>query len=62
MGYRVMVGSKSWLCRELSGDPGRTTVKESGTIYKTETAAKAAITRAKKTHGSQPREYMIQPE
>jgi len=59
-GFRVRVGSNSWLVRGWSGDPGRTTVRETGTIYATRGKAECAIKWARKTHGSQQREYTVE--
>lgn len=60
LGYRVRVGTKSWLVRGWRGDPGRSAVRETGTIYPTRGKAEAAIKRARKTHGDQPREYTVE--
>jgi len=59
-GFRVRVGSQCWLVRGWRGDPGRTAVRETGTVYETRGKAEAAIKWARKTHGSQPREYTVE--
>lgn len=56
--YAVKVDG-AWLCYG-EGDPCRTLNKYFATQYKTEAAAKAAITRAKKTHPVKTREYSIE--
>lgn len=50
----------AWL-GQGEGDPCRTLNKNFAMRYKTESAAKAAITRAKKTHPLIDREYSIEP-
>ena len=59
-GYRVRVGSQCWLVRGLHGDPGRTAVRETGTVYETRGKAEQAIKWARKTHSSQPRTYTVE--
>ena len=47
MTFIVEIQPGCWLA-DLEGDPGRTLVKENAKHYRTEPAAKAALTRARK--------------
>ena len=55
------VGGRCFLMRGTSGDPPRTYSEAHAARYKTEPAAKAAITRALKTCPIRPRAMIVVP-
>ena len=48
LGFIVQLEPEVWLCDEIEGDPGRTTVLSNATVYMTLQLAEEGLNRAKK--------------